>query len=170
MMTHHQNKGHEATEDCEKDVASLIAEAAACLKQNEGGHKQGSNGVQQGPMHRWQQPAGGGLPLALGMSQPLGCMKNVAHICSSTPAEFKKPQISILLHLICCKMRTTDRESRSRCLQNLTVHLLLSKEFSYEMVRTISLSFAPKAQGADHITVLAFRNFSLQTVVKDTDL
>ena len=70
-MTHHKDKGHEATEDCEQDVAALIAEAAARLKEYEGGDKQSSNRVKQSPMHRWQQPAGGGLPFTLGMSQPL---------------------------------------------------------------------------------------------------
>ena len=37
--TYHKDEGHEATEDCEEDVASLIAEAATSLKQYESGHK-----------------------------------------------------------------------------------------------------------------------------------
>ena len=65
--TYTEHKGHESTEDCKQNMAALIAEAAASLKQDEGGDKQGPNGIQQGPMHRWQQAAGCGLTFALCM-------------------------------------------------------------------------------------------------------
>ena len=50
--THHKDKGHEAAEDCEEDVAPFIAEAAPSLKKDEGGHKECANGVQESPVHR----------------------------------------------------------------------------------------------------------------------
>ena len=49
-----EHKGHEAAEDSEEDVAALIAEAAASLKEDEGGDEQRANGVQQSPVHRRQ--------------------------------------------------------------------------------------------------------------------
>ena len=60
-------KRHEPTQDCEQDVAPLIAEASSSLKKNESGYKQRPNGVQQGPVHRGQQAASCSLPLALCM-------------------------------------------------------------------------------------------------------
>lgn len=45
-VTHHKDKGHEPTENCEEDVPPLIAEAATSLKENEGRNKQRSNCVE----------------------------------------------------------------------------------------------------------------------------
>ena len=67
-VTYTQHEGHEPTQDGEQNVAALIAEAASRLKQYEGRHKEGSNGVQQGPVHRGQQATRCSLPLALCMS------------------------------------------------------------------------------------------------------
>lgn len=62
---HHEHKGHEAAEDGEEDVATLIGEAAAGLEQDEGGHEERADSVQQRPVHRRQQPARRRLPRAL---------------------------------------------------------------------------------------------------------
>jgi hypothetical protein len=67
---HHQDKRHEAAEDCEEDVAPFVAEAATRLKQDEGGNKECADGIQKGPVHWWQQPACCCLPGALHTAAP----------------------------------------------------------------------------------------------------
>jgi hypothetical protein len=62
---HHKHEGHEAAEYGEQDVAALIGEAAARLEQDEGGHEERADRVQQRPVHRRQQPARRRLPRAL---------------------------------------------------------------------------------------------------------
>ena len=95
-----EDKGHEATEDCEEDVPSFIAEAASSLKENESGDKQGANGIQERPMHGWQQSACRGLAFALCMCQPLSGLQDLSHICSSPPVQnHDREQADILRHI-----------------------------------------------------------------------
>ena len=84
--THAEHEGHEAAQHGEEDVAPLVAEAAPRLEQDEGGHEEQPDRVQQRPVHRRKQPAGCGLALALRVCQPLRGLQDLSHICARSPA------------------------------------------------------------------------------------
>lgn len=81
-----EDERHEATEDGEQDVAALVAEAAAGFEEDEGGHEERADRIQQRPVGRRQQAAGSGLALALCMGQPLRGLQDLTHIRASPPA------------------------------------------------------------------------------------
>lgn len=80
-------------------MAPLVAEAAARLEKNEGGHEKRADGVEQSPVHRRQQAARSGLPLTLGMCQALRSLQNLPNVRSSAPA-VRFPAMTT--HFLCC--------------------------------------------------------------------